>query len=59
MEANPNNILQSEQTVEGVLRLTMTDHKNRNALSETMMNSLIEELTKAASNQSILSLIHI
>ena len=53
MEENPNNILQSEQTAEGVLRLTMTDQENRNALSEAMMNSLIEELTKASSNQSI------
>jgi len=47
------NILHSEQTAEGVLRLTMNDQKNRNALSEAMMNNLIEELTKAASNQSI------
>jgi len=31
----------------------MNDQKNRNALSEAMMNNLIEELTKAASNQSI------
>ena len=48
-----NKILHSEQTAEGVLRLTMNDQKNRNALSEAMMNNLIEELTKAASNQAI------
>ena len=53
MEDDLKNILHSEQTAEGVLRLTMNDQKNRNALSEAMMNNLIEELTKAASNQSI------
>ncbi len=53
MEDDLNNILHSEQTAEGVLRLTMNDQKNRNALSEAMMNNLIEELTKATSNQSI------
>ena len=53
MEDDLKNILHSEQTAEGVLRLTMNDQKNRNALSEALMNNLIEELTKAASNQSI------
>ena len=53
MEDDLKNILHSEQTAEGVLRLTMNDQKNRNALSEAMMNNLVEELTKAASNQSI------
>ena len=53
MEDDLKNILHSEQTAEGVLRITMNDQKNRNALSESMMNNLIEELTKAASNQSI------
>ena len=53
MEDDLKNILHSEQTAEGVLRLTMNDQKNRNALSEAMMNNLIEELTKAASDKSI------
>ena len=53
MEDDLNKTLHREQTNEGVLRLTMNDQKNRNALSEAMMNNLIEELTKAASNQSI------
>ena len=53
MEDDLNNILHSEQTDEGVLRLTMNDQKNRNALSEAMMNNLIEELTKATSTKSI------
>ena len=53
MEDDLNKTLHREQTNEGVLRLTMNDQKNRNALSEAMMNNLVEELTKAASNQSI------
>ena len=53
MEDDLNKTLRSEQTNEGVLRLTMSDQKNRNALSEAMMNNLIEELTKAASDKSI------
>ena len=53
MEDDLKNILHSEQTAEGVLRLTMNDQKNRNALSEAMMNNLIEELTIATSNKSI------
>ena len=53
MEDDLKYILHSEQTAEVVLRLTMNDQKNRNALSEAMMNNLIEELTKAASDKSI------
>jgi enoyl-CoA hydratase/carnithine racemase len=53
MEDDINNMLHREQTDEGVLRLTMNDQKNRNALSEAMMNNLIEELTIATSNRSI------
>ena len=53
MEDDLNKTLHREQTNEGVLRLTMNDQKNRNALSEAMMNNLIEELTKAASDKSI------
>ena len=53
MEDDLNKTLHREQTNEGVLRLTMNDQKNRNALSEAMMNNLIEELTKGASDKSI------
>ena len=53
MKDDLNNILHSEQTAEGVLRLTMNDQKNRNAFSQIMMNNLIEELTRAASDQSV------
>ena len=47
------NILHVKQTDKGVLRLTMDDQNSRNALSEAMMKSLIEELTKASSNDSV------
>ena len=53
MKDDLNNILHSEQTAQGVLRLTMNDQKNRNAFSKIMMNNLIEELTRAASDQSV------
>ena len=53
MENNLNNILHSEQTDQGILRLTMDDQKNRNALSEVMLENLFESLTRAASNKSI------
>ena len=53
MGAYFNNILRSEQTREGVLRLTLDDQTNRNALSEAMMNNLIEDLTKAAFSKSV------
>ena len=53
MRDDLNNILRSEQTTQGILRLTMDDQKNRNALSEVMMKNLFEQLTRAASDRSI------
>ena len=47
------SILHGEHTDEGVLRLTMDDQRSRNALSEIMMKSLIEELTKVYSNDAV------
>jgi len=47
------SILHVEHTDEGVLRLTMDDQRSRNALSEIMMKSLIEELTKVYSNDAV------
>tara|TARA_B100000959_G_scaffold58471_2_gene61221 strand:+ start:1521 stop:2318 length:798 start_codon:yes stop_codon:yes gene_type:complete len=47
------SILHVEHTDEGVLRLTMDDQHSRNALSEIMMKSLIEELTKVSSNDAV------
>ena len=48
-----SSILHVEHTYEGVLRLTMDDQRSRNALSEIMMKSLIEELTKVSSNDAV------
>ena len=48
-----SSILHVEHTDEGVLRLTMDDQRSRNALSEIMMKSLIEELTKVYSNDAV------
>ena len=48
-----SSILHVEHTDEGVLRLTMDDQRSRNALSEIMMKSLIEELTKVSSNDAV------
>ncbi len=48
-----SSILHVEHTDEGVLRLTMDDQRSRNALSEIMMKSLIEELTKGSSNDAV------
>ena len=47
------NILRSEQTTQGILRLTMDDQQNRNALSEVMMKNLFEQLTRAGSDRSV------
>lgn len=47
------SILHVEHTDEGVLRLTMDDQRSRNALSEIMMKSLIEELTKVSLNDAV------
>ena len=47
------SILHVKQTDEGVLRLTMDDQRTRNALSEGMMQSFNEEITKASSNDFI------
>ena len=50
---DPSNILHVDQTDKGVLRLTMDDQPTRNALSEDMMKSLIGEITKASSSDSV------
>ena len=47
------SILHVEHTDEGVLRLTVDDQRSRNALSEIMMKSLIEELTKVSLNDAV------
>ena len=46
-------ILIKEKSEEGVLRLIMNNLDQRNALSESMMSILIDEIKDASSNQSI------
>ena len=46
-------ILIKEKSDEGVLRLIMNNLDQRNALSESMMSILIDEIKDASSNQSI------
>ena len=46
-------ILLTEITQEGVLRIVMNDPDSKNALSEIMMNSLIEKIYQASSDSSI------
>ena len=46
-------ILIKEKSEEGVLRLIMNNLDQRNALSESMMSILIDEIKDASSDQSI------
>ena len=46
-------ILIKEKSDDGVLRLTMNSLDQTNALSESMMSILMDELTGASSDQSI------
>ena len=53
MSFNTNNILLVEKNNIGVLRLTLNDLENKNALSELMMQKLIEEISKASEDNSV------
>ena len=37
----------------GILRLVLSDVERRNALSETMLNALIEEIEKASDDENV------
>ena len=50
---NAMNILISDTPRDGVLRLVMDDQKSGNALSEEMMNKLIETIKKASIDDSV------
>lgn len=52
MKTNSNNILHLDKDDKGILRLTMDDHCNKNALSELMMNKLINAINSAATDNS-------
>ena len=48
-----NNILKIETIQDNILRLTLDDQKNKNALSEKMINLLKDSLDQASSDNSI------
>jgi len=52
MKENLNNILHLDKDDKGILRLTMDDHSNKNALSELMMNELINAINSASTDNS-------
>jgi len=53
MEQKMDTILIKELTKEGVLRLTMDDPKNKNALSSKMISTLTETISHASSNNQV------
>ncbi len=48
-----NDIILKEKDANGILRLTLDDQKNKNALSESLMAKLSESLEKASKDNSI------
>jgi len=53
MKDNPNKILETYQTSEGILRLLLNDPKNKNALSDKMIMHIKEQLLIASTDKSI------
>ena len=53
MNDNINNILSKEKNNIGVLRLTLNDLENKNALSEIIIQKLIEAISKASEDNSV------
>jgi enoyl-CoA hydratase/carnithine racemase len=53
MKENLHNILHLDKDDKGILRLTMDDQNNKNALSELMMNELISAINGASNDNSI------
>ena len=52
MKDNLHNILITESDHNGILRLTLNDPDNKNALSELMIQKLIKAITEASKNNS-------
>jgi enoyl-CoA hydratase/carnithine racemase len=48
-----SNILITDKSSGGILRLVLNDLKHKNALSEIMINSLIDEINLASSDKSV------
>ena len=53
MEDNSKKILHQVNDNNGILRLTLDDNKNKNALSEMMMRQLIDVIGEAAYDKSV------
>ena len=53
MKDNLHNILMTEFDHNGILRLTLNDPDNKNALSELMIQKLIKAITEASKNNSL------
>ena len=53
MNENTEDILKIDQTQSGILRLILDDPKNKNALSENMMQQLQKIIFEASSNDSV------
>ncbi|MCV2875756.1 enoyl-CoA hydratase [Rhodobacteraceae bacterium XHP0102] len=51
--ANQTDILQSARDTRGVLRLTLNDERRRNALSEAMLNRLLEAIRAAGDDPEV------
>ena len=48
-----SNILITDKSSDGILRLVLNDLQHKNALSEIMINSLIGEISQASSDKSV------
>ncbi len=53
MNKSSNNILIIDNVEDGILRLTLDDQENKNALSKTMMEQLKDSLNSASSDDSV------
>ena len=53
MNNNLNNLLKTDKIENGVFRITLDDQKNKNALSEAMMEQLKNSLNDASDDNSV------
>ena len=53
MNKSSNNILRKDEVEDGMLRLTLDDQENKNALSKTMMEQLKDSLNSASLDDSV------
>jgi len=53
MKNTPSDILHIDKSIDGIIRLTLNDQKNKNALSETMMKQLKDSIDRASQDKKI------